>query len=155
MRRRSIKERAGIEANLTSLIDVTFLLIVFFVLVSRLNEMEQIEIDLPSPANAATAELKSENQVVINVLPGLEGNAAGYRVGAVDFPPNDSGLKSMTSHLAGLYRLNPALDLDVRAARQTRFDQVEPVMRAISTAAHAVPGITAAHVNLAVVREQR
>ena len=34
---------AAIEANLTPMIDMTFLLIVFFVLVSQISELEVVE----------------------------------------------------------------------------------------------------------------
>jgi biopolymer transport protein ExbD len=153
MRRLRIYERVGIEPNLTSLIDVTFLLIVFFVLVSRLNEIEHFELNLPSPAQASTTLLESQRQVVINVLPTTGGQILGYRVGVVDFAPDQRGLEAMTAHLAALYELNPQLDVNVRADRATNYEHVEPVMRAISTAARntaAVRGV--AHVNLAVTK---
>ena len=154
MRRHRIHERVGIEPNLTSLIDVTFLLIVFFVLVSRLNEIEHLDLDLPNPRDAATLLLESQRQAIINVLPAEGGQIAGYRVGVVDFAPDQRGLDAMTSHLAGLYQLNPSLDVNVRADRMTNYEHVEPVMRAISTAARSVPGVHGvAHVNLAVTKE--
>lgn len=142
--------------NLTSLIDVTFLLIVFFVLVSRLNEIEQIEMNLPSPAGAATEVLESERQVVINVVPGASGSAAAFRVGVTDFTPDASGLEAMTAHMAGLYQLNPRIDVNIRADRLTRYEHIEPVIGAVSVAARSAVGDRAgasARVNLAVVRE--
>ena len=39
---------AKIEANLTPMIDVTFLLIVFFVLVSQIVEVENVPMSLPA-----------------------------------------------------------------------------------------------------------
>jgi biopolymer transport protein ExbD len=159
MKRRD-PERAPIEVNLTSLIDVTFLLIVFFVLVSRLNEIENIELDLPSPADALTEVLESERQVVISVLPGLgspqDDRIAGYRVGVADFPADAAGLNALTAHLARLYAMHPRLDVNIRADRSTHYQHVEPALQAVAAAARAsaasAGGRSVARVNLAVLR---
>jgi len=135
MRRRRRQERPEVTANLTSLIDVTFLLIVFFVLVSRVNEVEAVRMDLPEPRNAATVSAEVEHLVVINALPAADGTVAGYRVGVFDFDAGEVGVERMTSHLAGLYRANPRLSVNVRADRATQYEFVEPVMGAVSAAA--------------------
>src|SRR5688500_15249569 len=114
-RARRNRERAGLEVNLTSLIDVTFLLIIFFVLVSKLNEAENIRLDLPSPQEPMTELPDSKHQVVINVLPGNAGGASAYRVGAIDFPSSLAGQSAMKSHLVELYQANPAMEVNVRA----------------------------------------
>jgi biopolymer transport protein ExbD len=154
------RERTSIEPNLTSLIDVTFLLIVFFVLVSRLNEIENIEVKLPSPKDAATALVESEQQVVISVMPAPTGTGqvSGYRVGVNDFAADAKGVEAMAAHLAALYQVNPALNINLRADRATHYEHVEPVVQAVALAARAA---TAAgknpegigHINLAVVKE--
>src|SRR5262245_14452576 len=138
LRHRANRERGGIEANLTSLIDVTFLLIVFFVLVSRLNEIELVDLDLPSPAHAASEAIESERQVVISLLPGEGGTITAYRVGVSDYPPGKAGCNAITAHLADLYRMNPKLDVNVRADRSTHYEHVEPVIEAVSAAARTV-----------------
>ena len=43
------QDRGQVQANLTPMIDVTFLLIVFFVLVSQIVEVENVDLDLPTP----------------------------------------------------------------------------------------------------------
>ncbi|MCI0365369.1 MAG: biopolymer transporter ExbD [Phycisphaerales bacterium] len=146
--------------NLTSLIDVTFLLIIFFVLVSKLNEVENVRLDLPSPQEPMTVLPDSKQQVVINVLPDNAGGASAYRVGVIDFPSNLAGQNAMKSHLAELYQANPGIEVNVRADRSTHYEHVEPVMRAVSLAARIAAGAGAppasgmARINLVVLKER-
>ena len=46
--------RTDVQANLTPMIDVTFLLIVFFVLVSQIVEVENVDLLLPELEDPAT-----------------------------------------------------------------------------------------------------
>lgn len=153
MSRRS-RKHAQIEPNLTSLIDVTFLLIVFFVLVSHLNEVGSVELNLPRPADAATVPPEAENQVAVNVIPAPEGRSAGYRVGEQTFEPDQIGLRQLTAHLESLYQINPQTNINVRADQSTHFEQVESVLQAVSAAARSVAatGIKP-RVNLMVMKD--
>lgn len=153
MRRRTA---ALIEPNLTSLIDVTFLLIVFFVLVSRLSEVENVDMDLPAPANTASVALEAPRQVVVSVLPGVDGAAAVYRVGVIDYPPTPAGLDAVTANLLELYRANPDLNVNLRADRAIHYEHVEPLMQAVSRSARLANTANArpARLNLVVTRDQ-
>ena len=152
------RERAAIEPNLTSLIDVTFLLIVFFVLVSRLNEIENIDLNLPHPKDAATMLVESEQQVIISVMPAPSGQTTGYRVGVNDFAADAAGVEAMTAHLAELYQMNPGLNVNLRADRSTHYEHIEPVVQAVALAARAAAAAGKmregmGHINLAVIKE--
>ncbi len=135
MRRGRSRHQAHIEPNLTSLIDVTFLLIVFFVLVSKVAEVEMVDMDLPTPIDPATLAADAEHQVVVNVMPGESGAAAGYRVGLRDFPAGQTGHRAMAAYLATLYAADPRLHINIRADRATHYEHIEPVLEAVSTAA--------------------
>jgi hypothetical protein len=74
---------AEIYGNLTPMIDMTFLLIVFFVLVSRIVDRESVDMNLPQPRKALAEKVSQEQRVVINVLPLPGGEIGGYRVGGV------------------------------------------------------------------------
>lgn len=50
------EEEAGV--NLTPLIDIVFLLLVFFMLTSRFDTQKSLELELPTASNAATKEIK-------------------------------------------------------------------------------------------------
>lgn len=145
--------RAEIQANLTPLIDVTFLLIVFFVVVSQLVEIESVDMTLPAPEDPATVLPDESARVVINVIPAPKGGIAGYRVGGTDFGPMEAGVQSMTAHIAALYETNPAVQINLRADRTTKYEHVEPAMTAVSRAA-ALAGNAEARVNLVVTREK-
>jgi biopolymer transport protein TolR len=146
--------RAEISANLTPMIDVTFLLIVFFVLVSRIVDLENVSMELPQPTDPLSQKPAEEQRTVINVVPGPAGTAEGYRVGGRRFEAGPQAYDSMVSHLASLYRANPGLMVNLRADRQTRYEWIEPALRAVSEAARAsgVPAVDA-RINLVIQRE--
>lgn len=154
---RKTRRHADIEPNLTSLIDVTFLLIVFFVLVSHINEVESVDLDLPRPTDPATVQPEAEHQLAISVIPSRDGLSAGYRIGERTFSPDRPGLDSLTAHLLSLYVQNPQINFNIRADRATQFQFIEPLMQSVSKAAHRAQAQVAStvnpRVNLMVVNE--
>lgn len=154
MRRRRGRSTAELTPNLTSLIDVTFLLIVFFVLVSRIVETENVNLNLPTPASPPTMLPGKEQQVIVNVLPAPDGLAAGYRVGDQTYSIEPDGLRSLTKHIAALYAANPHLSVNLRADRGTQYAHVRPVVDAVADAAR-MAGVAALkpRISLVVLRE--
>ena len=155
MRWRRRREPARIHANLTPMIDVTFLLIVFFVLVSRITDADRVDMALPSPVDAATVPPDRVPRVVVNVLPGSDGAAAGYAVGAKRFPPGPEGLRDLETHLVSRFHEQPSLHVNLRADRGTGWRWVAPVLDTVTAAARsglANPG--SARINLVVAREE-
>lgn len=147
---------AEIHANLTPMIDVTFLLIVFFVLVSQIVEVENVPMELPRPEKAATSPMGDEQRAVINLLPAGDGDIVGYRIGTREFPPGDDGIKQLTNRLVELYQANPHLKINLRADRNTHYQLINPVMNAIPIAARAAGHPDAApRVQLVVIRESK
>lgn len=55
--------------NITPLIDVVFLLIVFFMLVSKIVTEEVPELQLPDPTNTAAIVVQDDNRLIVNVVP--------------------------------------------------------------------------------------
>jgi biopolymer transport protein ExbD len=144
---------ARIEANLTPMIDMTFLLIVFFVLVSHIVEVENVPMRLPEPEDPATLRPGDEQRAVVNVIPGPGGRAGGYRLGGRTYPAGEEGLRALTAQLAQMYSVNPRLDVNLRADRGTHYEHVEPVLQALSDAAASLGGvIVTPRINLVVVR---
>lgn len=148
---------AEVQGNLTPMIDMTFLLIVFFVLVSRIVDREAAEMNLPQPSHSVAEKPGDERRVIVNVLPAGD-RIGGYRVGGAEFPPTSAGRAAMTAHLAALYRRQPGMDVNVRADRAAAYEHVEPVLQAVSAAARQaaviIQGPVNSRVNLVVLQEK-
>lgn len=143
----------AVAANLTPMIDVTFLLIIFFVLVSQIVDLESVSLDLPAPPDPATEMARDERRCVINIVPGAPGRASGYRVGNRFYAADTAGVRAMTGHLLGLYRDMPDLRVNLRADRSTHYQWVQPVLEAVANAAREAGHEVIPSLNLVVVRE--
>ena len=143
------------QANLTPMIDVTFLLIVFFVLVSQIVEVENVPLTLPELEDPVAQMPGEERRAVINVVPGADGRAGEYRLGARSFPTGEQGLETLTAHLASLLSNNPSLRINLRADQNTHYQWIEPVLRCVSSAASRVEDVRITpRINLVIVREE-
>ena len=117
------KGPARIEANLTPMIDMTFLLVVFFVLVSTISEVESIEMELPEPRPTASAPPSDDPRAVINVIPGERGKAMGYRLNGVDFELGAEGIEGLRGRVRELYLANSELLEILAKAKDVRSMQ--------------------------------
>jgi len=149
------KGPADVHANITPMIDVAFLLIVFFVLVSQIVQVETVAMDLPAPDDPASQPPEEQQRTIINVVPGNNGTAEAYRVGANAFPAGPQGVTALRRHLADLFAANQNLRINLRADRATHYQFVQPVFDAVQQAAAAVSEDVRPRINLVIVREQR
>ena len=145
---------AEIEANLTPMIDVSFLLIVFFALVSGVSRREQVPLELSQVAAGGAARPAQSARWVLNVLPEERGATGGYVMNGLVFPATPAGLEQLAQALADGYRANPGLAINLRADRATAYRYVEPAMRAATTGARLAGGGALPRLNL-VVEELR
>ncbi|MBL9141172.1 MAG: biopolymer transporter ExbD [Phycisphaerae bacterium] len=125
---------ARMEANLTPLIDMAFLLIVFFVLVSQISSIENLPLELPRPSDNAARRPGDDPRVVVNVVPAADGAAAGYQLGRSEFAASTAGLAQLAKTISEAMRKQPATEINVRADRSTEFRWVQPVLDAVSNA---------------------
>ena len=140
---------------MTPMIDMTFLLVVFFVVVSQISEIENVEMELPTPVPSASAPPPEETRSVLNVLPDDEGRAIGYRLNSFDFPLGDEGIGLLQTELIRLYRSQPDLRINLRADRRTQQQHIDPVFDAINQAATIADRTDPARVNLVVVVDRK
>jgi biopolymer transport protein ExbD len=136
------------------MIDVTFLLIVFFVLVSQIVDLESVQMDLPRPRDPASELAAEENRVVLSVIPSPDGDAAGYKLGPRVHAADARGVQELTQSLAVLLRTNPGLRVNLRADRAAHYRAVEPALQAVAEAGRLAQRGGRAGVNLVVVREE-
>ncbi len=145
---------AEVSANLTPMIDVTFLLIVFFVLVSQIVEVENVDMNLPEPIDALTEPVGEEQRAVINVVPDQSDRIEGYRVGTSQFPSGAEGVEALTEYLTTMFRNNPDIVVNLRADQRTHYQWVEPAMQAVVNAARRTGVVDmSARINLVVINE--
>jgi len=141
------------RANLTPMIDVTFLLIVFFVLVSQIVEVENVAMRLPEPEDPASSKMSDATRAVINLVPAGDGSVVSYRLGQSTFDAGADGREAMRQSLTGLYSINRTLQVNLRADRATRYDEIEPVLQLVSDAAASVGEDVVPRINLVVLGE--
>ena len=120
------------EANMTPLIDMAFLLIVFFVLVSQVASAEFVQLELPRPGSDAAQRPDDRQRIVVNVVPARDGGAAGYRLGKREFAPDPQGLRELVATLARAMKGQPGVEVNIRADRSTAYSWVRPAMDAVA-----------------------
>jgi biopolymer transport protein ExbD len=130
MRVPSTIARGGVGFNMTPMIDVVFLLIIFFLLSSHLAQQEvQLELDLPRATSGARPEDDDARRVVVNILPDADGTA-GIQVGGRRLAPDD--LMRMIQYEND--RAAGRLEVRIRCDRRVPYRAVEPVMIACARA---------------------
>ena len=119
------QDRGAFGFNMTPMIDVVFLLIIFFLVSSHLARSEaQLQLPLPQ---AASGEEQDEQapRVVINITETGELSVAGRKIAERD----------LASFMQGLVAEQGAdEELRVRAASQVPYGRIAPVIRAAAEA---------------------
>ncbi|MEM7577398.1 MAG: biopolymer transporter ExbD [Planctomycetota bacterium] len=143
------------EMNMTPLIDVTFLLIVFFMLVSNIVANESVPMVVPELADPETRELGEVDKVVVNIAPATFSGDARLQSpldhpGIARFVQVGAGSRYEMSNLAGLtealkteVEARPEVEVLLRADAALFYDQVQPVMDAITAAGVGVVNLVA------------
>lgn len=106
--------------NMTPMIDVVFLLIIFFLVSSHLNRQEtQIELPLPLAASGVETPLATPPRVTLNIRGDGKILLAGQ-----ELPPTALADKLREFREAQ----GPDLEVRIRGSRQTAYAFVEPIM---------------------------
>ncbi len=122
----------GLLPNLTPMVDVVFLLVVFFMVVSHLSRERAVEMTLPRLADADSAALGAEARLIVNVVPRDSRVALGgaYRLGDRSFADTADGILSLASVLREARERQPGAWVLLRAARTEPYAAVHPAMQA-------------------------
>jgi biopolymer transport protein ExbD len=141
--------------NMTPLIDVTFLLIVFFTLVSNIVANESVPMVVPRLADPTTRELGEVDKVVVNIAPATFSDDTRLEnpldhPGSARFVQVGSGARYEMGNLAGLtaalrqeVEARPEVEVLLRADAALYYGQVQPVMDAITAAGVGVVNLVA------------
>ena len=117
---------------MTPMIDVVFLLIIFFMLVAQLSRERTITLDLPSFEHRQSIPITSESQLVINVAPDDE--VVPWRIAHLAFDDSADGRRRLAEVLQHARRRMPDISVLIRADRVERYDRVQPLMAAVADA---------------------
>ncbi len=122
-RRANEKEQKN---GLTSMIDIVFLLIFFFMVVTDLQKMEIEEIDLPFAVEATAEPPEPPKRVIVNVKPNGE-------VGIMGWTFDSEGLFEFLRRAAADGPHDPATNLPelavkIRADKAVEYEKVQDVM---------------------------
>ena len=124
MARRRKVEQDEIGFNITPMIDMTFLLLIFFMVTSKMTkEQVKMDIKLPTAISAKQAEDLS-NRDIIN----LDGSGALW-VGNKQISDED-----MKEYLRGRFKANPPLKIYLRADQNTPARRIRQFMKMASEA---------------------
>ncbi len=122
-----VARSGGLEFNMTPMIDVVFLLIIFFLVSSHLAQQEsRWELALPEAETGQDAPRQPRRHVVVNVLPEGLTVVAGRSVG----PDELEQMLRRERQTAG----EEELELLIRTDRQVPYLRVEPLLAAAARA---------------------
>ena len=142
------------QLNMTPLIDVTFLLIIFFMVISNFIAEESVQMIVPDLDEPKVRQFEQMNRVVVNIAPkpfrkddrgvhylAWEGQAQYVKIGANPRVYAMDDMDQITSVLAAMVESDPkdaegksTLEVLLRADAALYYDAVQPVMVAITAA---------------------
>jgi len=139
-----------IQPNLTPMVDVVFLLIVFFIVVAQITTSERFDLILPKLLHAQTAPQSDERRIVINVVPEAEIDAQGgaFLLAGSAFGESGDAYDALVDRLSQITARDPSIAVSVRADRAEPYRRVHMALRACQEA-----GV--ARVNLIAERVER
>lgn len=120
------------EFNATPMVDVFFLLTIFFMLVSRFSSAEQIPLELPKPFDSRAEVTKLPERVIINCRLANPSNPAESEVLYSIGPNRPESLGMISDRLASMKLASSDLHVIVRADKRLTYGHVRAVMRIIA-----------------------
>ena len=133
MRFNNAKQSRPMQLNMTSMIDIVFLLIIFFMIVSQISETNKEQIELP----ALSAELEQQSaKMTVNINADSEVIVSGELI-------DTNQLQVMVSQeLAAVDGNTNRLFVTLRVDRNALTDRANEVMRILNGA--GIPGVRVA-----------
>ena len=123
-KRKKLKPPPEAKLNMTPMIDVVFLLIIFFMLVTEMSKMEAEAISLPTATKGIDDKDPPKNRIVINIME--EGT---IKVTRREYSPR--GLRSLLHEVSVRHRDADGLStvpVKIRADANVQYKYVQQVM---------------------------
>ncbi|MBI4581392.1 MAG: biopolymer transporter ExbD [Planctomycetes bacterium] len=121
---------AGWHFNMTPLIDVTFLLLTYFMLASHYASAEKPDIALPRPHESQAQDRPLQEKIYVNVLYYGPRSEPTLMLG----PVRMESLDELRARLTVVGRADPQTQVVLRADRNVRYGEVRQVMEAVAAA---------------------
>ncbi|QNN22778.1 biopolymer transporter ExbD [Planctomycetales bacterium ZRK34] len=126
-------EKQEVSLNLTSMMDIVFQLIIFFLLVTNFTSAELPELEPPDLEHSEAIEIDGRDKLVINIIPDSStGMAKAVQVGMQKIPPG--AYNQLTDIVSQVKTDRPDVEIDLRADASINYENVQPVMNAITAA---------------------
>jgi biopolymer transport protein ExbD len=118
--------RLGLRFNITPLIDVVFLLIIFFLVASHFVRHENLEaVELPEATETDDEAEQSPRRLIVTITEDLRMQVAGK-------PADRQAVEQMI--LTGREEHRDRFEVRIRADRSVPYSEVEPIMLACARA---------------------
>ncbi len=127
-RSREYAPRPSGGINMTPMIDVTFLLLTFFMLASHFASSEKVSLQLPSPDDSRAVDRRFLDKVMINLVHQGPDLPPRFTLGAM---PAGS-LAELAAGLQGVARRDPGVQVILRADRRLPYGVVRRVMEIVA-----------------------
>lgn len=118
--------------NATPMVDVIFMLTIFFMLVCRFSSAEQIPMQLPDPDASKARVERIPQRVIVNCRLAAPDDPAGSDVLYSIGPNRPDSLLKLHEQLAALKRQSPGLQVVVRADKRIHYVDVRAAMDMIA-----------------------
>lgn len=126
------REPQHMSVNLTPMVDVIFMLTIFFMLVTRFSSAEQVSMELPKPDHSQAKVVNLPLRVVINCRMASSSDygpsGALYSIG----PNKPEPLTVISDRLAAMKRQVPGLSVIIRADRRLPYELVRQAMKVVA-----------------------
>ena len=118
---------------MTSMVDVVFLLIIFFMLVSTYISAENVELVLPQPDHSL-AEVRELPERIVLSCQYVSGESGTSQVRYLLGPVVVTGLQDLKQRLKAVAEVRPDVEVVVRADHRVRYQLIREAMGAIASA---------------------
>ena len=122
------------QVNMTSMVDIVFLLIIFFVLVSQFISADNILVELPDPERSLAKAVELPERVVLNCQYVDRGPGGRSRARYLLGPIKVEDVRELEVRLGAVKKDRPDVQVILRADRKISYDIVRDAMQAIANA---------------------
>lgn len=125
-------ERESLSINLTPMVDVIFMLTIFYMLVSTFSSDENKPLALPEPTQSQASPMKDTDRLVVNCQLADPDNPERREVLYSIGPNRPEPLSVIRDRLLARKAENVDVKVILRADRRIQFHQVRALMRVLA-----------------------